>query len=874
MGARTLALRLAVEQRAATRELITILRRVTARHFREHRLRLALTVAGIAAAVSMMVAISIINATLRQSIRSETAGLAGSATLQVLPGGATPLPDSSVGVAAATPGVRAAVPVLRVISKLSHRRSSRSVLVFGVPANFAGLFPRGLGEVGRQLTDVAPGRGGLALTSGLASSLGLRVGDVVRLQTPRGVRAVSVGAVLGRNPFAALNGGVFALMSLPASQALFDRPHEVSTVYVASGPRVGVSALRKKLQQRLGRGASVGSPGTEGLAYEQTFNTLAAITEIVRTIGLLVALFLVMNTMAMAVAERRVEVALMLTAGARRRQIVMAFLVEAGILGFIGAAIGVVFGATLADLLVQRAVASYSVLPVTAGGPLTVPLFTLLAGLAGGFYTSVLGAAIPTRQIMKATPIDALRQSDSYEWASERGRRRHRGAAVAGTAAIALSVLAASLLPIGSSEGAFAAAAVLAVGGFLLVLPLIIPVSVRTFTRLVRPLLRPSAKVVTDDLMRSRGRTALTAGGVALAAGFAIAIGTAIGSFRSVATESAARWYQAPLYVNLEGTTSYSINQPQPAAEVKELARSDGVKAVYPMRYGLIDANGHQILIEAMPIAQAAALGDRIMSVLGISRQALTHALGRSEVVISRLTARREKLVPGEVFQVPTTRGLVKLRVGGLFDDLASFDSALIEHSVYERLSGDSQVDRFAVVTRPGADPSSVRRTLEQRLSGQGIAASVLTGGEMVAALAASIGSFFMIAQGVDLVALVVAGLIVLSTMATAVLERRRELGIKRVLGMSKRSLGRAVILEGTFVSAIGAVVAIALGLGLGWLITRSMQNELGWTVEYRPAPSLVLSVVVICACVGAVATLYPAWLATRSHIVDLLCED
>lgn len=853
------------------RELWPILRFINLRHFREHRRRVFLTVAGLAASVAMLTAISVINATLDRSIQNETHGLSGSASLQVIPAGATPLPASKLQAAAGVQGVQATVPVLRVVSRVSHGSVNKSMLLFAVPNNLSTLFPQGLGDVGPQLSSSSFTGGELTLTAALASSLGAHVNELVTVQTPSGARSVRIGAIVQHEPFSSMNGGVFGLMSLSAGQQLFGRVGEVSSIYIAARPGVGRTALQHALESRLGNGVSVGLPGAEAQAYESTFKSLAAVSEQARSIGLLVALFLVINTMAMALAERRHELALLSTVGAQKRQILGAFLAEAGLLGLLGGFLGVVFGVLVAHVLIQKALTSYNVLPVTQSGALAIEPTTLLFGLAGGFYVSIIGAIVPALRILKVQPIDALRMEGSYEWAKQQSQRMPVVMAALGALAIVLSALTAWKLPLGSNQIVEAAALVLAFGGAVLALPLVVPLLARVQQRALRPFLGPSGRLGADALLRAPGRTALTAGGIAIASGFVIAVGTGIGSFHSATNEAAAQWYQAPLYINLEGSTSYIVNQSLPVSEARQLEKVSGVKAVYPMRYGLVNAGGRQTLVEAMPIAEAAARGDDIMGSLGISRPALIKALGREEVVVSRLTARKFKLKPRYIVQLPTTRKRIAIRIGGLFDDLASFDSVLVEHSVYERLSGDRLADRFAVTTRPGANVAVVKRELQHYLDEHNIAATVFTNKQMEEYLVKSIQALFSIAQGIEVAALLVAALIVLSTMITVTFERGREFGVERVLGMSRRQLGRSVVMEGTAMTLVGAAVAIALGLGLGFLITLSLENQLGWQVTFRPSLSLTLGVVIVSTVIGAVAAFYPAWLAARRTIISLL---
>jgi putative ABC transport system permease protein len=194
-----------------------------------------------------------------------------------------------------------------------------------------------------------------------------------------------------------------------------------------------------------------------------------------------------------------------------------------------------------------------------------------------------------------------------------------------------------------------------------------------------------------------------------------------------------------------------------------------------------------------------------------------------------------------------------------------------LEHSLYERLANDAMADRFAIVTKPGADIPAVQRRLERFVQANHIPASVLTRTQMASYLVSSIQSLFSITEGIQVVALIVATLIVLSTMLTATFERSKEFAIERILGMSRRQLGGSVVLEATAIAAIGATVATAIGLGLGFIMTSSIEDELAWRISFSPSPWLVLGTILLTTSLGALAALYPSLLATRQTIVRLL---
>jgi len=495
----------------------------------------------------------------------------------------------------------------------------------------------------------------------------------------------------------------------------------------------------------------------------------------------------------------------------------------------------------------------------------------MLLGVGAGIAVSLIGAALAARSTMRSMPIDALLPAGSYERDPARGRRAPRLLTFAGVVAVGLSAAAGLPLPIGVSPTLADATLLVGFCGALLLLPNVVPWLARAVQRPMSALLGPIGHLAAGALLRTPGRTTVTVGGIATAAAFVLAVNVSIGSYRRATDEAAAAWYGAPLYVSAEGPAGGIPSQPLPGTLARRLVAVPGVKAAYPMRYALIVSRGYQVLIVAIPVARAAAAGDRVTGSLGISQSQLARALGRGEVIISRLAARRHHLAPGDLLRVPTSRGPIGLRIAGLFNDVTSFDSVLIEHSVYERLARDAKADRFAIVTRPGANTGAVKHALERTLDTGGVQATVLDRAQMVGGVVNGIQSLFSIARGIEAVALLMSGLIVLSTMLTATFERRREFGMQRAIGMSRAQLGGSVVLEAIGIAIVGSIVAVCLGLGLGFLLTLSIESELAWRIAFSPSPPTILAVLALVTLIGVAAALYPIWLVTRQGIAESL---
>ncbi len=850
----------------------TIVRLANLRHLREHPRRTLLALAGLTASTGLLIAISAINSTLNRSIEAETRGLAGDAAAEIAPAGAGSLSEVALATVRATPGVKDTVPFVQEFSRARHDGALTRFLVFGLAGNFTHLFPHELTETARELSAPAMRDGGLLLTGALAHSLGVSAGQRLAVETPHGYVRLRVQALLARGPLASVNGGQFALMTLGAAQRTFGRAGALDGIYVGARRGWSPAKLHDSLERTVAHRATVERPGGGAQAYQHTFDSIASISQESRTVGLVAALFLVLNTMSMALAERREELTLLLIGGASRVQVIGAFLAEAALLGVVGGILGVACGAELAHLLLQRAVDSYNILPFTSAGPLVVRAVDILLGLAGAVGVAVLGAALPAVRILRATPIDALRPEAAFEWHSGGVTRIARRLLPLGLLAIAISALVSWLAPLGSSVPLVGVALVTALGGAALVLPWLIPKLAAGVRRLLaRPFFGQVGRLASDALLRAPGRTTIAAGGMAMAASFVLAVGTSVGSYRAETERAARAWYATPLYLSAEGSAAYVFDQPLPGSLATKLAAVPGVQAAYPMRFGLINRANHQLVVYALPVAQAARAGHRITGSLGISQRRLVAALGHGQVVISRLTARHHHLAVGDRLTLPTSFGNVKIRIGGVFDDIASFDSVFLEQSLYERLTRDSAADRFAIVVKPGADVATVKRRLERFVQANRIPGSVLTRAQMESYLVNSIQSLFSIAEGIQVAALVVAALIVLSTMLTATFERSREFGIQRILGMSRGQLGGSVVLEAGAIAAVGAVVATVIGLGLGFIMTSSIEDELAWRVSFSPSPWLALGTALITVLLGALAALYPSLLATRQTIVALL---
>jgi len=745
------------------------------------------------------------------------------------------------------------------------------VLVAGLPPSVATLFPDGFGAATDAV--VHPAAGTVVLAPRLAQTLGAPAGEAVTVATPSGTRRLFVGAVLPRGPLSTVNGGDLALAGLADSQRVFDRPGKVDRLYVTvAGGRDALADVQRQLSHSLRGKGLVGDPGAAAAPFEHTFDGIAATTQQIRAVALLVALFLVLNTMAMSLAERRTDLALLVTGGTQRGAIVAAFVAEAALVGLAGGAIGTLVGFLLAHRLVDRVQTVYeSVLPITSAGAVHLTARQALLGVASGAAVAMAGAAFVARRVVRLTPIEALGPAAPYAVSARSRRPRSGRLALGGLVATTGAALVVVLAPVGSHPALLGLALALTLAGALLLLPFMVGALSAASGRAWPRLLGLRGRLAADGLVRAPTRTIVAAGALGLTIALVVASASGLGSFRREVDRAAKTWYTSPLYVRANGEGLLVSDQPLPVALGGRLATIDGVRAAYPIRAALIERRGRQIAVLAFPIAQAARHGDQLTGDVPTSDPRLVAAVGRGEVVASRLTARRHHLRVGSTVHVTVAGIDHRFRVAGLFNDLASTDAVYLEHRVYTQLSRDADADRFALALDRGADRDAVAARVQRFLDAHGLPGTVATSAKMESYVLDLVNGLFSLAGGAQLAALLIAAMVVLNTMLTVTFERRRELGLQRMLGMTGRQQAGSVVLEAVAMSLVGAALAVLLGLVLGALMTIGIENQLAWHVGFHPAIGATVAAALVAIAIGAAAACYTSWLATRPPLMELL---
>lgn len=867
------------------------------------RVRTFTTAAGIALGIAMVIAIQLTNASSVRGFETALETVSGHAAVELTaPGGLDETLLPGLGwlreYGDVSPVIEGDMAIVTDASPATLRpRRSEALRVLGVDI----LHDRAIRDyaVAAHADGERPGDGGgadvatagapltsqqflailtspqsVVITEKLARRRGLAVGSSVQLLTGDRVGTYVVRALLADTGPARVMDGSFVLMDIAAAQLAFDRLGRIDRVDVRLASRAGrldgsrapttaeIDGAVAAIQARLPAGVSAARPARRGAQVEKMLAAFHLNLAALSWIALVVGLFLVYNTATTNVLARREEVGMLRALGVTRRQVLALFLGEAALLGVVGTAAGVGLGRLLADWAVGLTGATVSTLYIaTAAAPPALTLAHVGLALAIGVPLSLLAAALPAIEASQVPPTAAIRGSDRLE---SRVRLRPR-AFLAPLAVLATAIGLTRLGPIdGRPVFGYAAALAVVVGTALLV-PALLFVLARAVRGPLRRLLGAEGLLAHAHLAAAIPRLSIAVAALAVSLAMMVAVAVMIGSFRDTVVYWVGQTLRADLFVGPGVQPTVGSGQTLSGDVIDVVRRHPQVDAVDTFRNTDLVYRGQLVVLGAGQFEVVRSHGALVFKHPSDGRGALERAIGRDAVVVSEPFANRYGVAPGDTVQLPTPAGERPFTVEGVYFDYA-VDRGVIamDRATFVRHFGDLPPTSLAVYLRDGADADVVRQQIVDGLD-DGRRAMVSTNRALRAEVLRIFDSTFAITYALELIAIVVAMLGVAATLLTLVLERRRELGMVRLLGATRRQVQRLVVVEASLIGVASMTIGLVVGLALSLILVFVINvQSFGWTIQFHvPWPFLAqVSALVVAA--TALAGLVPARRAAR----------
>lgn len=708
----------------------------------------------------------------------------------------------------------------------------------------------------------------VAVESATLASSGLALGDRTRVVVSGEVRDVRVvGEVDAGGPLA---GATLVYLPVDVATAAYAPEGTVASIAVHAAEGVDEQTLADAVGAALRSGTLEGADGAEAVTggylrddlradIDETLGFITSFLLIFAVVSLFVGGFLISNTFAMSVRQRVREFALLRAVGASPAQVFAVVVGQAAVVGLVGSALGVLGGVGLVGVL--RVV--FERMGMNLAGDVPLETASVVACLALGTVVSAVAAAVPARRAALVAPVEAMRGEVTVPERSLHLRGLGGGAVVAvGAGAVAYAAV---------RPDADAAELLLGGGAAVVLVGVLVasPALARSVLRvLALPFVRalpPLGRLAQGNVVRNPRRTASTAG--------ALVIGMALVGAVSVIAATA----QASLVRVVESATDAdlvlrSATQAVPAgalADVEalpEVGRAEAIAYTYggaSPEPGATPGSQDGAFVVGM---RPGVLGDTlVVEVLDGDVDGLddTHAVVNARVAGDGWAA-------GDEVTVSTAVGERTLTVAAVVDSQVVGGSVVVAQEVLDALApGPAQTtDTVFVDAADGVSAADLRTAVAAAVSPY-VVVSVQDRDQFVDQMAAQVDQLLVILYALLGLSLVIAVLGIVNTLALSVIERTREIGLLRAVGLGRLQLAGVVTVESVLTAVFGTVVGLVVGVGLASVLPRVYADE-GLDRLVVPWDGLGL-MVVLALVVGVLAAVWPGVRAARLRVLDAI---
>ncbi|MFD9033710.1 ABC transporter permease [Streptomyces sp. NPDC059567] len=704
--------------------------------------------------------------------------------------------------------------------------------------------------------------------AGTAEKHKLKIGDELRTIAVTGDFKAKISGIV---EFKVTNPGATVVYfdTATAQRELLGKEGLFTQITADAAPGVSDEKLKSNIVAAVGGGytlqtaAEVADAGREDVAGFLDVMKYAMLG--FAGIAFLVGIFLIVNTFSMLVAQRTREIGLMRAIGSSRKQVNRSVLVEAVLLGVVGSIAGVAAGVGLAVGLMELMSSMGMELSTE---DLTVKWTTPAVGLLLGIVVTVLAAYIPARRAGKVSPMAALRDAGTPA--------DGKAGLVRGGLGLLLTLGgAAALWTATQAEKASAGSLWLGLGivlslvGFIVVGPLLAGGVVRVLGAIVLRIFGPVGRMAERNALRNPRRTGAT--GAALMIGLAlVACLSVVGSSMvASATEELDRSVGADFIIQ-SGNGQPVMPQAQAAVE-----KTPGLRHVTEYTWveaTVTDPRGKSVdkgLVAAEPTYAQDLRRDTTAG-------ELSAAYGTNAMSVGSDYATEHGVKVGDELTVAFKGGdSAKLKVAAITSDENNVDKGVMYTNVTtaaQHLPADKLPKSMIMfATAEDGKEKEAYAALKDSLAAYP-QYKVQNQADYKQDLKDQVGQLLNIVYGLLALAIIVAVLGVVNTLALSVVERTREIGLMRAIGLSRRQLRRMIRLESVVIALFGALLGLALGMGWGTAAQKLLALE-GLGVLEIPWPT-ILTVFIGSAFVGLFAALVPAFRAGRMNVLNAIATE
>lgn len=818
-------------------------------------LRVILTVLSISIGVAAVSAVLLATATTKQAQSEMLKAVSGKAEVEIVANSAKGFDYDLIKQVREVEGVETAVPSLSRFATVFRGEQKSRTQVIGMDPRIdqeVREYQLSAGELPQKLNE-------MMLDNSFAKSIEAEVGDSLKLLGRGGMLEFKLVGLVEPTGTASISLGGAAYIVLPAAQRLFSIRQSIDQILLKTTEERSAEEVMSSLAGVLDDRVSIRAPKTSSSMAEETMYGTQNGLRMSVAFALIISAFIIYNTFQMAVGERRRQLGVLRAIGATRKQIMSMIMKEAFALSLIGAVLGCLLGAWGAEFL-NGATESLlqAELPQTqlSAQPFIIAILT-------GFGVAMLGAIMPARKASNVQPMEAIRQVSNGQ---NKGLLRFAMPLGLTTLAVGLVIIWISFKGLGPI-GADVVGVVLVLLGFVLLIPLLLGSVSTAVVSVLEKLIGVESKLAQRQLMRHVGRSTLTVGVLFMA------IATCTGMAGNIMdnVDNVRSWYARSLVGDFfvraslpDFATGSSVDLPDGIDT--RLAEIDGVESIEPMRFVSANSKDNSILIVAREFSKSAEF---YFDLTDTDTDDCIAALEAGQTVIGAVLAERQDLDAGDSLTVETENGTVDLKIAAVTNEYlgGGLTAYLSMEQSAELLDADG-ASVFVVNAQKGkleaVENSLQALCVEEGLILQSYSEIVEFIDGMVSGVTASL--WMLLALGC-----IIAAMGLVNTLTMNILEQTREIGMLRVVAMTRAQVRKMIVAQACLLGILGLVPGAIAGVFVAYSICQSSMAVLGHNVTFQFRPTLLVGCLAFGMVVVLLASLIPAERAARVKVARAL---
>jgi len=838
---------------------------------------LTLIVLAVAIGVAVVLAIDLAGNAAAGSFRSSMETLAGDSDLEIIASGG--VPDAVAGTLASLPYALRISPRIEDYAVVYNSKQTLPLIGLDLVAEgdkFAS------GENSGEKAGALLGKSAAATPEQpenvlkylgednsvwVGASLGRKSGEHITLLINDEAREYTI-----RGVFPDANGNESAIvMDIAVAQHALKRFGRVDRILLKVPQTPDLSEWERRLRAVLPAGVEVRPQGT---GTDENRKMLAAFRwnlRLLSYISLVVGAFLIYNTISVSVVRRRAEIGIVRALGASRGAVLAAFVGEAACFGLAGALIGLPLGRVMATGAVKlMAVTVESLYVSSRPGPVELNFTSGTMAILIGIGVAIASAYSPAREASLVPPVEAMARG-RREYAARVRKTRDLWMALA----LGCAAAAAAQAPAVAGKPLFGyLAGVLLICASALAMPAFVDATTSLFSYLIGRMLGVEVLLATRSLAASLRRTSVLVGALATAIAMMTSVGIMVGSFRQTVLVWMGDQLPADLYLRPAGNPAADHHPTISSELADQIAGLPGVAEVDRLRVYEISYEGRPTTLGSIdlhvvrPYHQSDFFSGRPTAhVLGELRDA-------NAVIVSEPFTYKHRVKRGDTITLALGEAQPSFRIADVYYDYSGErGTILMDRGTMLRYLPDATPTNLAVYVAAGASTDTVRREIERAAGGHRIL--IFSNRDLRGEAIRIFDRTFAITYALEAIAIIVAVMGIAGALLALVIDRRRELGLLRLLGAATGQVRKLILVEAGLLGLLANFAGLALGFAMSLILIFVINKQsFGWTIRFHWPVAVLVGALTSVYLATILAGMYPAEVAVRLNPLEVVHEE